>query len=291
MMKLIYAILFFISFSLHAKVLKPGCFQIKLNNVLVERCRPENIDFDRIQKKIEDADKVKINDIRFIGSEGNEHVYIAASVSGEIQNFCQIEYDRIFDYVVTKNSFQELWRSENRVNEIFSNINNVRLLYLLNSNDNPQNKHKCAPLVHLTKTKKINANKGAEYNFLLKEDNYLVVHSDGRPGIFIFNNNFGKIIGSFNIPEENFSIIDAEVSWDGRLIAIIRDEVKHVTCLNEYDIETSSRVFSSCGSKSTVYSNLYKEDKEIYVDFKSSLKSGPLISFNDIKSKIKIVKH
>ena len=291
MMKIIYAILFFISFSLHAKVLKPGCFQIKLNNVLVERCRPENIDFDRIQKKIEDADKVKINDIRFIGSEGNEHVYIAASVSGEIQNFCQIEYDRIFDYVVTKNSFQELWRSENRVKEIFANINNVRLLYLLNSNDNPQNKHKCAPLVHLTKTKKINANKGAEYNFLLKEDNFLVIHSDGRPGIFIFSNNFEKIIGSFNIPEENFSIMDAEVSWDGRLVAIIRDEIKHVTCLNEYDIETSLRVFSICGSKSTVYSNLYKEDKEIYVDFKSSLKSGPLISFNDIKSKIKIVKH
>jgi hypothetical protein len=291
MMKLIYTILFFISFSLSAKPLKPGCFQIQMGNSLVERCLPENIDFDFIQKKIEIADKVKINDIRLIGSDGEDHLFLAASISGEIQNFCQIEYDRIFDYVVTKNSFQELWRSENRVKEIFANINNVRLLYLLNSYDNPQNKHKCAPLVHLIKTKKISANKGAEYNFLLKEDNFLVIHSDGRPGIFIFNNNFEKIIGSLNILEENFSIIDAEVSWDGRLVAIIRDEVRHVTCLNEYDIETSSRVFSSCGSKSTAYSNLYKEDKEIYVDFKSSLKSAPLISFNRIKSKIKIIKH
>ena len=93
------------------------------------------------------------------------------------------------------------------------------------------------------------------------------------------------------MPEEFYSIIDAEISFDGTLVTILRDEVKHVTCLSEYDVESNTTLFKTCAQKDRSFSFLYKEESEIFVMFRKSLKAELLTTLSSIKANIKVIKH
>ena len=283
--------LFSISLNVSASNLKPGCFQFRARGELQERCTPQSIDYDHIKKEMEKVVQNKIQYIRLIGNDDDKVLFFSASITQDEPKFCQMQYDRIIKYNVSLDKVEELWRSDKNIKNIFENVDHVRLLYLLNSKDNPQNLHKCAPIVNLVKSKKVNKNKGSNYNSLLKEENQLVVNTVGKPGIFIFGPKFEKILGSLLIPEEFYSIVDAEISSEGSLVTIIRDEVRHVTCLSEYDIESNTTLFKKCASKDHNYSFLYKEDEEIFVMHKHGLKPELLKPLSSIKSNIKEIKH